>query len=177
MWSIVRRLLPFIWLLLAAEWTTSAQTAPAKHAIAFRNVTVIDVMAGQAQPGMTVVIRGNRIVDVGPASTKVPADADVIPADGKFLVPGLWDMHIHAIGNPGIREFTNPLLIAHGVTGVRSMGRVALADILQEREAVLDGKAIGPRIIVSGAILDGAYPVWPEAVAVTSPESARSLVD
>ena len=154
-----------------------AQTNQADSVLAFRGVTVIDVVAGRARPAMTVVIRGNRISQVGPSSMTVPENARVISADGKYLIPGLWDMHVHGIGNPGYRDFANPLLIANGVTGARSMGRTTLADILHERDAILRGEVIGPRIVASSLMLDGPYPVWPEAAAVKSPEAARQLVD
>jgi imidazolonepropionase-like amidohydrolase len=145
--------------------------------IVFQNVAVIDPLTGRARPSMTVVVEGTRITDVGPASLRPPDDSRVIDASGKFLMPGLWDMHTHGVGIPGIRDFSGPLLIANGVTGIRNLGQDRLSDILARREDIAAGKAVGPRIFTSGQIVDGPRPVWGFAVPVGSPEAARSAVD
>ncbi len=93
--------------------------------LVFRNVTVIDVQSGQAHRDMTVVIVGNRIAGLG-KKVKVPMNAEVVEASGQFMIPGLWDMHVHLFNNAS-RAGTNnkdsyfPLLIVNGVTGVRDM--------------------------------------------------------
>src|SRR5207244_5091637 len=71
-----------------------APEPPAKFAIT--GVTVIDVAAGRSLPDMTVLVVGDRITEVGKAdAVAVPKDAAVVAGKGKFLVPGLWDMHAH----------------------------------------------------------------------------------
>ena len=74
-----------------------AQDAPRaqSQALVIRNVTVIDGTGAPARPGMTVAIDGNRITDVGPG-VRIPQQAQVVDGTGKFLIPGLWDMHIHS---------------------------------------------------------------------------------
>src|SRR5258705_7672420 len=85
----------------------------------FTHVTVIDGTGAPAKPDMTVVIIGNRIAALGEAGKfRVPKDAKVIDATGKYLIPGLWDMHVHT----GYKETYLPLYIANGITGVRDMG-------------------------------------------------------
>ena len=86
--------------------------------VAFTHVTVIDMTGAAPKLDRTVVVTGNRIAQVGPESTKVPRGAVVVDGTGKFLIPGLWDMHVHF----GETERSFPLYIGNGVTGVRDMG-------------------------------------------------------
>jgi predicted amidohydrolase len=93
-----------------------------KPPIAFTHIAVIDTEGALIQQDMTVVIVGDHIADVGRAvEIKVPSTAQVIDGRGKFLIPGLWDMHVH-IFSEGRFPIVSPLLIANGVTGVREMG-------------------------------------------------------
>ena len=110
-------------------------------------------MSGEIHQDNSVVISGNRITFVGAAAgARVPKNARVIDGRGKFLIPGLWDMHVHAFVHE-FSDFAGPLLIANGVTGAREMGYYIdttlrwKADIAAERE-------IGPRLVV-GVRIDG----------------------
>ncbi|HZI28777.1 MAG TPA: hypothetical protein VFD64_11485, partial [Gemmatimonadaceae bacterium] len=125
---------------------------------AFTNVTVIDGRSPQALQHRTVIIRGNRIVAEGPASSvSTPAGARVIDGRGKFLIPGLWDMHVHTV-MPGGKSVL-PLYIANGVTGVRDMAG-DWDTIKAWRAEIASGAVIGPRIIASGPYLEGgAQPI------------------
>jgi imidazolonepropionase-like amidohydrolase len=161
---------------LLVETAGRGQRIDATNTTVLRNVVVIDTLAGKARPSLTVVINGTRIVDVGSASLSFPSDAEVIDGTGKFLIPGLWDMHTHGVGIPGIQDFTGPLLIANGITGVRNLGQDRLSDILARRAEIEAGSVIGPRIVASGQIIDGPAPVWVFAVAVRSTEAARRTV-
>ena len=92
---------------------------------AITNVTVINTTGGPSRSGMTVVVDGARISYVGKGHFKVPKQAHVIDGTGKYLIPGLWDMHVHTFFGdwvPGGKEVTLPLFIANGITGIRDMG-------------------------------------------------------
>ncbi len=147
--------------------------------LAITGVTIIDTAGGRALPGMTVVVAGDRIVGVGESARLAPPpSARVVDGKGKFLIPGLWDMHIHAFFGdwvPGGREVTLPLFIANGVTGVRDMGS-DLEPILAARRDVASGQLLGPRIVVSGPMLDGPKTQFPSALPITTPESGRDAV-
>ena len=82
------------------------------------HVTVIDATGSPAKLDMTVLIRDHRIIAIDRTSALSPNDTEVVDATGKFLVPGLWDMHVHT----GRGDVFFPLYIANGVTGVRDMG-------------------------------------------------------
>jgi imidazolonepropionase-like amidohydrolase len=147
--------------------------------LVIEHATVIDPASGVARTDMTVIVDGQRIADVRPASAgKPPAGARVVDATGKFLIPGLWDMHIHTLFGdwvPGGREVILPLLLAHGVTGARDMGS-DLDPILQAREDVARGALLGPRLVVSGPMLDGPKPQFPASIAIATPEDGRRAV-
>lgn len=150
--------------------------ATAEH-IAFVNASVVDVENGRTVADRTVLIRGNRIVDVGPASRRrYPAGTALVDAAGKFLIPGLWDMHVHVTWG-GMASWSFPLLVAHGVTGVREMG-ADVDSLLYWRGRTARGEIVGPRIVGTGPLLDGVPPARPEvSLVVRTAAEARHAVD
>jgi hypothetical protein len=153
------------------------QVAESGRPLAIRNVTVVDVASGRTREAMTIVIQGPRLVSVTPANVPSPNPSTVIDGTGKFAIPGLWDMHTHYAATPGAQEFMNPLWILNGTTGIRNLGLDTLTRVLARRDQNESGLAVGPRIVTSGQILDGAFPVWPWNVAVGSAEDGRRLVE
>lgn len=166
-------------LLMVALVSALAPPAPTPPPIVIEHVTVIDPASGAAHPGTTVVVEGARVLDVGPDSrAQRPAGSRVLDGTGKFLIPGLWDMHIHTLFGdwvPGGREVILPLLLANGITGARDMGS-DLDPILQAREDVARGALLGPRLVVAGPMLDGPKPQFPASIAITTPEDGRRAV-
>jgi len=144
--------------------------------IAIAHVGVIDTNSGSVEGDMTVVIVGNRIAEMDSASNvKVPNSTQTIDAKGKFLMPGLWDMHVHIFG-AGRFPIVTPLLIANGITGVREMGTcVPLATINGIRKKIAEGKLLGPRIVAAGPVVDGGFKDWTNA-NVATPSEAREVV-
>lgn len=150
--------------------------------LAFTGVTVIAVDAGSARPGMTVIVTGDQITDVGPAdSLAVPRGAMVIDATGRYLIPGLWDMHVHVFNQVSGRPpnaWYLPLLIANGVTGVREMwtrpGDQAMLAAWQASAA--SGALVAPRIAAAGTLVDGPGSLWPTSDRVATADEARQLV-
>jgi imidazolonepropionase-like amidohydrolase len=148
--------------------------------VAFTHVTVVDVVEGRLIRDRVVRIAGTRIVEVAPAAgARIPKGTRVVDAKGKFLIPGLWDMHSHLLGGipPGCPELTFPLTIAHGVTGVREVGSY-LDFVHAWREEVESGRTVGPRIVATGPLIDGVPPVYPGiAIVAKTPDNARLTVD
>ncbi len=141
---------------------------------AFTHVSVIDGRSAEPRADRTVVIRGNRIVAEGPsASVTVPAGARVIDGRGKFLIPGLWDMHVHTV-MPGGRDVLQ-LYIANGVTGVRDMAG-DWPTLTKWRGEIARGTLIGPRIVASGPYLEGGDQPIPHLL-VKMPADAAPAVD
>jgi Amidohydrolase family len=153
----------------------SAQVKP----LIFDHVTVIDMVSPRVQTDMTVVIEGNRIRAIKKSGkVKLPQNAQIIDARGKFLIPGLWDMHAHVLRASRIDLFF-PLLIANGVTGIRDLGarREDFARLKEWRGEIANGTRIGPRIFAAGLIVDGANPVTPIlSIAAGNEKQAREAV-
>jgi len=161
-------------LLLVLLACASPQTRPAaqQKALVFTRVTVIDATGAPAKPDATVVIVEDRITDVGQAgSVRIPSDAQVVNAQGKFLIPGLWDMHIHWFGND--KRYLE-LFIINGVTGARVMWGAPIH--FEWRREIQEGAFLGPRMVIASSILDGPNPVWPGSIAVGNETEAREAV-
>src|SRR5271166_4573315 len=113
-----------------------------------RNATIIDVSAGTATPQRSILIHNAQITAIG-SSINAPQATRIIDASGKFVIPGLWDMHVHLAARDQLPAY--PL---YGVTGVRDMGndydRVNLW-----RGEIQKGSLIGPHIETCGPALDG----------------------
>ncbi|WP_196489930.1 amidohydrolase family protein [Erythrobacter donghaensis] len=162
-----------IWLTCLLGACTASQNrtlGEQRPAIAIVGANVAPMTTNSAVlPDSTVIIAGEIITAIGPrATTRIPAGATVIDARGKWLLPGLADMHVHLehIEDPRILQ----LFVAKGVTTVRNMdGRPF---ILDWRERVASGALIGPTIITAGPILDGDPPLRPENLAVADERSA-----
>jgi imidazolonepropionase-like amidohydrolase len=151
-----RCLAGLIVLLCPAGVWAQAKADSSAPALAITHVTVIDATGATAQPDQTVVIKDGRIVDLGKsADTLVPAGAETMDGTGKFLIPGLWDMHAHIAA--GARDCL-VLYLANGVTGVRDMHAYSPEMIFNLRKDIEAGKLTGPRIIACGAMIDGPNP-------------------
>jgi imidazolonepropionase-like amidohydrolase len=152
--------------------TAWSQQKPQQNILAISDVTVIDATGAPAKPNITVIITGDRITTIAKTGEVViPKNAQVIDGTGKFLIPGLWDMHVHT-ALKGLPETYFPMFIANGVTGVRDMA-ADLEFVKQLRKYMLDGKLVGPRII-AGQMVDGPMPVWPGLpISISDEVSAR----
>ena len=139
--------------------------------IAVTGVNVVDVVDGRIIPDSTVLVVGETIRSVT-RNGNPPSGAQRIDGRGKFLIPGLWDMHTHIEGN---ENAWLPLCIANGVTGIRDMG-ADLDFILNIREATRSGRVFGPRIIAAGPILDDAPGDWPFRMRVRNADEGQAAV-
>jgi imidazolonepropionase-like amidohydrolase len=146
----VRRFgLLYFFILIALTAPTRGEP-PAKQLV-IAHVTVIDVSTGKALPDRNVVIQGDRIASVEAGAVKQENGVTVIDGRGKFLIPGLWDMHIHLSWTT---ECALPLLVATGVTEVRDLGG-RLTQIDDWRSRIAAGVLVGPHIMRVGPILNG----------------------
>ena len=167
-------LLPLFFLLF-----TAACRKPIPATIAITHATVIDATGASPQPNSTILIDHEKISAMGPdSSLEIPSGAQVIDATGKYLIPGLADMHIHltGAGEPsGSREFIFPLLIANGITTVRDMGG-DVAQLKKLRKEINSGDQIGPQIFFTGPYLDGNPPYFQPSIVVVTPAEADAAV-
>jgi imidazolonepropionase-like amidohydrolase len=152
------------------------------------HVTVIDVTGGPALADRIVIVSGDRISAIAKSgSIRIPDGAQIIDGHGKFLIPGLWDMHTHIAGisaNPSwAKGVLIPLLVANGITGIRDMGG-DLAALEEWRREIESGALLGPRIVTAGPMLlpaplpgAPASPPDPAVLRVGTPEESRAAVD
>lgn len=142
--------------------------------IILKNVNIVDVENGVLLPAKHVAIQGEKIVAIYGEGEIFPSDSvRIIDGKGKYLIPGLWDMHTHFNWN---FEFSSPMLVANGVTGVREMWGV-MDRIKNVRKQVLNDALIAPDIYSAGAIVDGDPPYWPKSSGVKDAEAAKAEVD
>ncbi len=170
-----RLMLSFFLFLLALPATAQTVGQP----LALRHATVVDVRDGGLLPDQTVLIAGNRIEALGPsATTPLPSGVKVIDIEGRYLIPGLWDMHAHVFFD-GMDGYL-ALMVANGITGFREMGNspLSFADIRKVRSDIESRVRIGPRFRAAGVLFDGPNSRWSEGVVVAAtPERGRALVD
>jgi len=170
-------------LLLSGCAANSLETRSSKRSattITFVGVNVVDVRAGRLLPARNVVIAGDRIVAIQSSDDPFPPGMRIVPSKGKYLMPGLWDMHVHVAAQSYLRLF-----VANGVVGVRDMGggldrsgdgcESLHPSILRHwRTEVREGRRMGPELVISGPAVSGTG--WPSSLAARTPDEARSSV-
>ena len=158
--------------------------------IAVRDVAIVDVARAEVVPGRTVLVDAGRIVAVGPTdSVAVPRGAVVVDGRGRFVLPALWDMHVHVYAVSPLLDL--PLYVRYGVTNVRDMlgcprpGDPFIACPEDKRrwsaEAV-SGQRVGPRIVATTSFLANGPGTLarvrgvPRFYGTSTPAEARAFV-
>ena len=138
-----------------------------------RNVTIVDVKTGNLLPRESVLIHGDRIQSIG-TSLRSRRGVEIIEGRGRYVIPGLWDMHVHLWYADN--EF--PMYLAWGVTGVRDMGS-DLARVKEWRREIKAGRLLGPHIETCGPAVDGFPSDDPKlpVIVVRTPAEARTAYD
>ena len=166
-------------LAMLATWSLAEiRTQSQVKTLAIEHVTIIDATGAPAMPDMTVVVVGNRIANVGRSrALRPPVGAQVLDGTGKFLMPGLWDMHVHLGGyDSGKKAFGQ--LVASGIVGVRDMAS-PVEEILRLRTETRSGTVLGPAMVVAGPILQRPLPfaLPPLVRTVADKAEARRTID
>lgn len=145
------------------------------------NASIVDVASGEILPNRLVGISGDTIRFVGEmADSEKYEAANTLDAQNKFLMPGLWDMHVHFRGGDTLVEENKdflPLFLAHGITTVRDAGGDITPSVLEWRKQIAEGTLEGPRIFSSGPKLDGDDPAWPGSIQVSNSEDIERALD
>jgi imidazolonepropionase-like amidohydrolase len=138
--------------------------------LAITNVTVVPMSRDGELAHHTVIVRGDRIVAVAPsASLSVPAGVTAIDGTGKWLLPGLTDMHVHVFGDDQFAMF-----VAAGVTTIRNM--FGSDQYLAWRDKLARGELFGPTMVTAGPLIDGDPPIWPGSTILVNPADADKIV-
>src|SRR6516225_3269811 len=172
-----RSLFPFVFLCASATLAQDkSPNASATNSVAgatyITHVTVIDTQTGKESQDRTVVISGDRISEVRDSeAANLSAGAKVVDGKGKYLIPGLWDMHVHVWDY----ESTYPLFIANDVTGVREM--FGPPDANKFRRELTAKAIVAPHFYLASPIVDGHPAVWSNSIEVTGADQAKAVVD
>ncbi len=135
---------------------STAQTAP----FVISNVNVVDVEKGKVLANRDVFIENGKISKITRSSDN-QTNLKTISGAGKFLMPGLWDFHVHALALPEEDKFSLPLYVVNGITGIRDLGSFRpFAELKPIADSVEQNEVISPRIILTGAIVDGPPGAW-----------------
>lgn len=149
-------------------------TPRAASALVIQNGDVFDAERGVMRPRTTIVIRGDRIVAVGPAdSVSIPAGATVIDAAGKTVVPGLWEMHGHLQHTS--QSIGSPMQLSLGITTVRDLA-ADLDVAVSHRDRAATGALLSPREILGGFMEGPGAWAGPSEVIVRTESEARAWV-
>ena len=188
---MTRRLAPLLLAAVACAPTSPPRAASGAGAgvIAIRNVTVIPMTGAGSSPAQTVVLRDGRIAALGPADRiQIPSGATIVEGTGRFLIPGLFEMHAHMSKT---RASALGLYVRYGVTSLRDQGSEH-AEVLQWRREVRSGARVGPRMLIAGPYLESLRNIQrmradpPESrvepferarIAIASPADARRVID
>lgn len=161
---------------------TPAMAARSDVDVLIRHATVIDVAHGTARANQSVAIRGEDIVAVGDdrALARQWRATTVIDAKQRYLIPGLWDMHVHFGGGPALVDENKallPLYVAHGITTVRDASGDLPEQILDWRAQIASGQLFGPQLFTSGAKIEGLAPIWKGTIEAGDEAGVNAALD
>lgn len=149
---------------------------PEQRPLAFVHVNVIPITHDGLLKDQTVIVEGQKITQIGPASSiRIPRNSQRIHGRGKYLMPGLVDFHVHLRDPSELLSY-----LAHGVTSVVHMSGPAgnVPDVLAMRRRIADGRVLGPNVYTTGRILDGNPASFPRvSTVVSTPEDAKREVE
>lgn len=175
----MKKLIVFLALLLLVF--LSCSTRKEKVDLLITNATLVDVLSGSLQPGKLIAISADTIRIVADASMENEYEAmEIMDAGGKYVMPGLWDMHVHFRGGDSLINENKdllPLFLAFGVTTVRDAGGDITPEVLRWRSQIRSGDMVGPAIFTSGPKLDGPNPAWPGSIKIETLEDVATALD
>ncbi|MGO4466780.1 amidohydrolase family protein [Pseudoduganella sp. RAF53_2] len=149
--------------------------------VALTQATIIDVASGRLIQGKSVVLKGDTIIAVvDDKALKNYAPKHTYQLKGKYLMPGLWDSHVHFGGGPALIEENKqllPLYLAHGITTVRDCAGDLPDSVREWRDQINKGELEGPTILTSGPKLEGYKPLWKGTIEVGTPEEVSKALD
>ena len=170
-----------IFLAAFAAWSGWAAAAPIPADLILRDATLVDVAGGRLVHGQAVVTHGDRILAVIDAKQLGQYKArTTLSLKGRYLIPGLWDSHVHFGGGQALIDENRqllPLYLAHGITAVRDCAGDLSDTVLQWRDDIASRKLLGPTIFASGAKLEGYKPLWKGTQEVGTPAEVTQALD
>lgn len=168
-------------LLLAIILSSCKNKETKAYDLVIYNAQIIDVENESVSEGQSIFISDGEIVEVRKSIDKEQFVADrLIDTKGKFVMPGLWDNHVHFRGGDTLIEENKdllPLFLAYGITTVRDAGGDITPSVMKWKDQIANGELDGPRIFSSGPKLDGDKPAWPGSIKVTGEAEVVAALD
>lgn len=167
------------YLMLAAILFVACQSRK-EVSLLINNISIVDVEKGEILSNKFVAVQGDSILEVGDQSLADKYESPFsIDGEGKYLMPGLWDNHVHFGGAEYVDENEQllPLYLAFGVTTVRDAAGDISLQVLQWRDEINQGKRLGPKILTSGPKLEGIESIWPGDLEIGSEEELNTALD
>ncbi|MDD9718722.1 serine hydrolase [Dinoroseobacter sp. PD6] len=158
-----------------ADLAIEIAQSSAREETLLRDVQIIDIASGDITQGQSVLIRDGTIAEIG---TEITApEAVQVDGGGRYLIPGLWDSHVHIFSSATEPETALPLYLINGITGIRDMGALwPIADQQAMQRQIETGDMLGPRLILAGAWVDASPGSWPGIFLADTPDDARTVV-
>ena len=169
--------------LAAAALLGTAPRPGPTYDLVIDHVAVVDVEAGRLLPDQAVAVAQGKIVRLGPAGAAGAAPWPArqhLDGRGRYLLPGLWDMHVHFRGGDSLAAANKkllPLYLANGITTVRDAGGDLTPSIFRWRREEAAGTLAGPYIFTSGPKIDGPGATWPGSLEVETPAQISRALD
>jgi len=168
-------------LLLAITMASCNYKETEAYDLVIYNAQIIDVENESVREGQSIFINDGEIVEVRKSIDKEQFIADrLIDANGKFVMPGLWDNHVHFRGGDTLVEENKdllPLFLAYGITTVKDAGGDITPSVMEWKDQIANGDLDGPRIFSSGPKLDGDKPAWPGSIKVSDSSDIVAALD
>lgn len=163
-----------VFLFLISMLGGSIVKAQSAESFIIKNVNIVNVETGKVLLNQDVFIENGKVSQINRSGNK-KTTLRTIDGSGKFLIPGLWDFHVHALAFPEEDKFSLPVYVANGVTGIRDLGSFrALTELKEIQNAAQQNKLVSPRIVLTGAVVDGPPGAWQGVrVAKTREEGIR----
>lgn len=156
-------------------------SAPKKADLIITNASIMDVLNNEVTPNQLILINEDRITSIDKASNLRKYQSEqIIDIQGKYVMPGLWDNHIHFRGGNELIEANKnllPLLLAFGVTSIREAGGDITPSVQEWKSLIKKDELAGPTIFTSGPKLDGSNPAWDGSISVTNTEEISIALD
>lgn len=174
----MKKILSLLYLAFLSACNPSEQ-APADLLI--KGATIIDIKTGELLKGKVIAIRADSIISVfDEGDVNKYAASSEFDAKGKFIIPGLWDNHVHFGGGDTLIQENKNLLalyVANGITAVRDAAADISPSVLQWREEIAQGKLFGPTLFTSGPKLEGFQSMWAGDIEISTMEEMIKAID
>ncbi|MGB4398468.1 MAG: amidohydrolase family protein [Daejeonella sp.] len=166
---------------LSVSCTCFSQTQTNTYSLVLENASVVNVTTGKIAYKRLIAISGDTIKAIDDTKKVKQYKADrYIDLSGKYVMPGLWDMHVHFRGGDGLIQANKdllPLFLSYGITTVRECGGDMTPSVMNWRKQITEGTLAGPRIFTSGPKIDGPKSTWAGSLEVETPEQVTKALD